>query len=452
MSSNNIFFTAFGTFGSPVGFKQSYFLGGDIRIAKHIKTYDIKTDAIKLFPDSSVYAIRRENINDHTVISYCVYSFAKEQGSDRGGTFIGSGLVYVNSIADEVFTLQNLNEFHQYLSAQNVQSDILKVAHSDEFKVAKPKSFDKNKLPLIPVDSSGFKNNNSQQLVVYCDTESNKLAALLKKALVLLEVYPTIYFTKSKEIASFVSQRGLFKFVQNVGELKEFDALLKDLEQEKRQRIADAIAEIEKQRTLAGDEKKILLEKYNAQLLENEKIQAENHKKLKEFKSEADAVSQKYHDFDQFLKGLIGQLNAGEKVEVVNQQYLDNKKIFTESVNQQKPLSFKPVTKTILKTALKTSPLIVENTLGNDVEEPESNDNDEVRLDKFKIASAVLLLLWIGTMVYFLVIKTTPPVIVQVPVADTLPVIKIDSANKDTTIKLTDSLKKDSTIKSAFKK
>jgi hypothetical protein len=43
------FFSAFGTFGNPNGFRQSYFLGGNADVAKNIKTFDLKTDAVKLF-------------------------------------------------------------------------------------------------------------------------------------------------------------------------------------------------------------------------------------------------------------------------------------------------------------------------------------------------------------------------------------------------------------------
>lgn len=48
------FFSAFGTFGSPNGFRQSFFLGGSKSIAQEIRTFDLKTDAIKLFPQTSI--------------------------------------------------------------------------------------------------------------------------------------------------------------------------------------------------------------------------------------------------------------------------------------------------------------------------------------------------------------------------------------------------------------
>ncbi|ULT41883.1 hypothetical protein KRR40_46240 [Niabella defluvii] len=76
---------AFGTFGNPNGFKQSFFnAGADGALAKNIKTFDLKTDAIRLFPNSRLYAIRKQAANGSNLVAYTVYSFAREQGSERG--------------------------------------------------------------------------------------------------------------------------------------------------------------------------------------------------------------------------------------------------------------------------------------------------------------------------------------------------------------------------------
>ncbi|MFP3594830.1 hypothetical protein, partial [Chryseobacterium sp. SIMBA_038] len=71
------FFSAFGTFGNPNGFRQSFFLGGNKAIAKEIRTFDLKTDAIKLFPQTSIYSIRKDYAGGSNLISYSVYTFAK---------------------------------------------------------------------------------------------------------------------------------------------------------------------------------------------------------------------------------------------------------------------------------------------------------------------------------------------------------------------------------------
>ena len=126
---------AFGTFGNPNGFKQSFFVFSDENIARNVKTFDLKTDAITLFPNSKIYAIRKELANGSNAIAYSIYTFAKERSSDRGGTFIGSSILFLNKIAEENITINCLNEFHNSLVAKNVQNDIIDVEHSDNFNI-----------------------------------------------------------------------------------------------------------------------------------------------------------------------------------------------------------------------------------------------------------------------------------------------------------------------------
>ena len=85
---SEIHLIAFGTFGNPHGFRQSVVLGNK-SILEGVSTFDINTNAMMLFPDSSLYAIRGEIINGRKVVSYSKYSFAKERNSGRNGTFIG---------------------------------------------------------------------------------------------------------------------------------------------------------------------------------------------------------------------------------------------------------------------------------------------------------------------------------------------------------------------------
>ncbi|MCH5718556.1 hypothetical protein [Niabella hibiscisoli] len=78
----------------------------------------MKTDAIRLFPNSRLYSIRKESVNGNDLVAYSVYSFAKEQGSERGGTFIGSSLLFSNKVAEEAITVNCLTEFHDYLEKE----------------------------------------------------------------------------------------------------------------------------------------------------------------------------------------------------------------------------------------------------------------------------------------------------------------------------------------------
>ena len=53
--NQNIIIVAFGTFGNPNGFKQSFLSLSDKNIARGIKTFDLNTNAIKVFPATQVY-------------------------------------------------------------------------------------------------------------------------------------------------------------------------------------------------------------------------------------------------------------------------------------------------------------------------------------------------------------------------------------------------------------
>ncbi|MBK9564530.1 MAG: hypothetical protein IPO37_04900 [Saprospiraceae bacterium] len=71
----NINLIAFGTFGSPNGFTQTFFSGS---LIKGIRAFDIR-GGIKIFPQSTVYSIRKESIESSNILSYSIYTFAKKQ-------------------------------------------------------------------------------------------------------------------------------------------------------------------------------------------------------------------------------------------------------------------------------------------------------------------------------------------------------------------------------------
>ena len=126
--ANCINLIAFGTFGNPNGFKQTFFVGSN-DLAKSVKTFDLNTNAIKLFSKSKIYSIRKESVNGFNTIAYSIYTYAKEQNSDRLGTFIGSSILFTKKIAKEHITVSQLNEFHKQLVNKNVSNNIISVNH-----------------------------------------------------------------------------------------------------------------------------------------------------------------------------------------------------------------------------------------------------------------------------------------------------------------------------------
>ena len=172
--ANSINLIAFGTFGNPNGFKQTFFVGSK-ELAKSVKTFDLNTNAIKLFANSKVYAIRKEYANGFNTIAYSVYSYAREQNSDRSGTFIGSSILYTNKIAKEHITIAQLNEFHNQLVNKNVSNETISVNHSDKFSVVKPEDFDKIEFHLREIENLNFRQNTDNYLVVFCNIKDNYL-------------------------------------------------------------------------------------------------------------------------------------------------------------------------------------------------------------------------------------------------------------------------------------
>ena len=149
MENTNCYIFAFATFGHPNDFSVTPFKYGNPEIAKQIKVFDL-SNAIKVFPNSTVYSIRKEKIGSSWLISYSIYTFAQEQASRRDGTFIGSSILLENNIAEEQDVINCLNEFHQKLTENNLTNGILKVNHSKDFiPVSNLSNFDKIKNPKV---------------------------------------------------------------------------------------------------------------------------------------------------------------------------------------------------------------------------------------------------------------------------------------------------------------
>lgn len=235
MENTNCYIFAFATFGHPNDFRQTPFKYGNPDIAKQVKVFDL-SNAIKVFPNSTIYSIRKESISSSKLISYSIYSFAQEQASKRDGTFIGSSIILENAIANEQYVLTCLNEFHQKLTENNLNNGILKVNHSKDFiPISNLSDFDKIENPQIEIADLNF-NINNKNLVVYCDTSPNKLAMFLSKSIDLLNIYDAIYFTNSNEVAKFVLQKGIFKLIQNVGDKLEFEKEINILIEERKRK------------------------------------------------------------------------------------------------------------------------------------------------------------------------------------------------------------------------
>ncbi|TLX24360.1 hypothetical protein FE904_16965 [Chryseobacterium indologenes] len=390
------FFSAFGTFGNPYGFRQSFFLGGNKAIATEIRTYDLKTDAIKLFPQSSIYSIRKDIAGGCNLISYSVYKFAKEQNSDRGGTFVGSSLLFIEKTAPETIVINTLNDFQHHLEKNNLAEGVITVNHSDNFSIRKPKDFDKIGFHIKETEDLNFSHSTQNYLVVYCETDAVKLQPFFKKAIELLNVYDTIYFTQSHEIAEFVKQKGIFKIVDASGFYKEIEKF----HEEKLQEVQNSVAELEREKERLIHEKKEILTSLTRQIEHNERKHKENELKIKESRNGLELISKEYDQYSVQIEDIIKTLKIDGKVEAAKKKHHEHKKVFTNGINQYNNIdSLYSVSSSDLKTATtgESRPMgsLVEFNSGH-----RRSEEKEFRLDVFKVATLLLSLVLIGIVIF----------------------------------------------------
>ena len=402
--NKNINLIAFGTFGAPNGFTQTIFLGNPV-LQKSIKTFDVRGQLI-IYPNSCIYSIRKEFKENLNVISYAKYTYAQEPSSARTGSFIGSSILFTNKIAEEHITISQLNEFHNQLIIKNVKNDTLLVNHSDKLSVAKPKDFDKMDFHLREIENLKFTQNSDRILVVFCKTSDANLVNFYKKAIDLLNVYNTIYFTESREIAEFVNQKGIFKLVQNVGDIKDFDKEINDLIEERKRKREQSISEFETEVQRINDDKNRTIQEFKTQIEQNERTHSENARKLKESSDDINKIGQFYDDFLNKSNSLINLLKHNNgKLEDVKQIYNSNKILFNNGISELK----KPNYTTKITKPKPKSNLIIEhsqkdfaNRNSQGTMRSKALEANDYKINIYKVTTLVFAFLLLCTWIYFL--------------------------------------------------
>lgn len=406
--ASHINLIAFGTFGNPNGFRQTFFVGSK-ELAKSVKTFDLNTNALKLFPNSKIYSIRKEYAAGFNSIAYSLYSFAKEQNSDRSGTFIGSSILFTERIGEEIITLNQLNEFHSSLIAKNVQNDVIMVNHSDKLSVSKPKEFEKLEYQLRDIENLNFIQSTGKTLVVFSPINEDVLSNLFKNSIDLLNVYDTIYFTDSREVAEFVNQKGIFKIIQNVGDKLDFEQEIQNLLEERKRKREQSISDFEREVQRLNDDKLNTISDFKVQIEQNERVHKENEQRINESKKDLETIEQFYKEFSIKIQELVNQLKSGRKLEEVKQIYNENKNRFIEGLNTLKRPNYinklpKNNPKSNLKPEYQSTKIDHKHRRHKDeIEVLEHSDG--YKIDVFKIASLILGLLLVFSWVYFLFFK-----------------------------------------------
>lgn len=408
--ANSINLIAFGTFGNPNGFKQTFFVGNK-DLSKSVKTFDLNTNAIKLFLNSKVYAIRKEYANGFNSIAYSLYTYAREQNSDRSGTFIGSSILFTNKIAEEQITITQLNEFHNQLVNKNVSNETISVNHSDKFSVVKPKDFDKIEFHLREIENLNFRQNTDNYLVVFCNINDNNLSLFFANSIDLLNVYDTIYFTDSSEVAEFVHQKGVFKLIQNAGEKKDFEREINNLIEERKRKKEQSISEFEREIQRINDDKNRTIQEFKTQIEQSERTHLENERKLRESKENINKIGQFYDDFLNKTRSLINQLrNNNGKLEEVKQIHNSNKILFNNGVSELSRPNYtttieKPKPKGNLQTEKQYQDF--ENSSSHRSRIKDESGKRGYRINKYRITTLILTFLLIATWIYLFFFKSS---------------------------------------------
>ncbi len=298
--SNPISLIAFGTFGNPNGFTHSIFIG-DPNLKNSLKTFDLNTNAIKLFQGEKLYSIRKENISNKTYISYSVYQYAKEPNSNREGSFIGISVVSINYFINEYLIINILNDGINNLYKNNVTNEIINVNKSDQFIVNNIKDFDK-----IEINSYNLNLKKNQKpdksLFIYTLTDENNLSKLLKESTHLLNSYDTIYFSQNSNIAEEVIKKGLFELIEQ----KDFEQKINQIIELEKQKILETKTKISNSITsLREDLNKIISQKESSIAYKTE-IHQKNTDLIHHEKKELNEIKQ---NFTSKINHLINKFN-----------------------------------------------------------------------------------------------------------------------------------------------
>jgi hypothetical protein len=398
--AQNIYLLAFGTFGNPYGFRQTFFKVGNENVAKSIKTFDLNTNAIKLFENSTLYAIRKESASGLNSIAYSKYSFAKEKNSDRGGTFIGASILFTNEIAEENLTITKLNEFHEILVSKNVDDKTLIVNHSDNFTVDLPQDFDKLSFNLKSFNEPTSFNLSNSSLVVYSKIDSSKLQHNFKKSLELLNSFDTIFFTDNEDIANFSHTKGLYRTTNEDG----FDTEIEILKEEKKKQLRFILNDFEKEFSELEENKRTTIKGVKDRIEQNTRLHQENGRKIEESKKQITSLEYKYTEYSKKIREAINYIKSDKNVEEVKSFHQENKREFINFVNENtKPQYLNHLNNAHSETNLTTqhhsnSGFLLPN---GEFQKREPKKAKEA-FNTYRMLSVLFFILWILTLLYFL--------------------------------------------------
>lgn len=326
MKNINVF--GYATFGTPNGFTQSCIYGNQ-GLEKVLKTFDLKTNAIQLLsPNDRIYSIRKESLQNTAIVSYSVYTYAKEKSSNRSGTFIGTSLVFTNEIIPENSVLTALHDIHQKLKNNNVSQNILNINHSKDFNIQNifSKDFEKLEHQTAKISFPDWENSGKNLVIFTSKFENSEIQNLFKKSLQVLSKYDTLFFIDSKEIADFVSQKRLFRLIDITG----LDQEIQSLNEEKKQNALNILRNFKNQKEKITEEGKKESENLKRQIDKNTERHRENSDNIEKSKNSLTALQQLYQKHSEEFDVIIAGLESGKQLGEINQSFEQFERKFNE--------------------------------------------------------------------------------------------------------------------------
>ena len=233
MSTENIAFGVFATFGNPNGFVQTIKLKEKIIT---LDTYDLRGDGVIMKVNEEVYAIKKGKIKndrndgvEQNCISFLKYSYAREKESSREGSCIGASVVCINEVPNMGELKEVLDNLHKNLveNPHNIKNGVIEVKHSDDFKYKKPEvKFQKPKRKIVDLEIDFWTKNKN--IACYISPTSENMDKILSE---LLGVYDGIYIGSAKETMKSIANKKKIE----VKEGKGVDELIDKVQKEKKE-------------------------------------------------------------------------------------------------------------------------------------------------------------------------------------------------------------------------
>ncbi len=329
----NLYVFAFATFGHPNDFRQSAFIYDEKSFAENINIFDL-TNAIKVFPDSAIYAIRKELVNEVIAISYSIYTYAKEQYSTREGTFIGSSITYSNEIAEEKITVTKLLAFHKSLIEKNTSNDILTVSHSDDFIIPNNiiLGFGAMDVNFKSIDNADSYSLSNESLVVYSNIDQNTLNKNFKESLELLHKYDVIYFTNNKDVIAFCKKQDIYSVIDEEG----FEKEIVNIKNDRQRKAQDYILFLKGKIKKWEDEVRKVISDKTIEIEHNEKLHKENEIIISESIKSKKRILEYFSNFSGSIEDYIYQLDSGNKLNQVKKLYNESELEFKSNIDNAK--------------------------------------------------------------------------------------------------------------------